>query len=174
MDDPQPMPSEVNCAEVDCVIEDSFYGKGLLNGECWTTPFVGINPLSSRDINIILGDPEINGQRGELHLTFAKSSTNLQDTIWLGRLPTSNSPSNFGGAQYLYWEDHTPVGRFKFAPNAPFTYQDYLLIDDFNADTTMISGRFQLRFVERNIASFVQHAPDSMTIKCGSFRVERF
>ncbi|MEO0683770.1 MAG: hypothetical protein AAFY76_01650 [Cyanobacteria bacterium J06649_11] len=165
---------EIDCAEVDCMIADDFYGSGLLNGECWTTRFVGIGPFPGRDLDIILGDPEVNGHRGELHLTFDKTTTDLQDTIWLGRQPTGHGPSNSGTAQYIYWEDHTPVGRFKFILNAPFTYDDYLLIDSYNIDTSILSGRFNLRFTERDVSSFVHHAPDSMNIKCGSFRVEEF
>ncbi|KGE88916.1 hypothetical protein [Phaeodactylibacter xiamenensis] len=173
-DDLQPMPGKVDCSEVDCMIEDEFYGSGLLNRECWTTSFVGISPLSEDDLIIIFGDPDINGIRGELRFVLEKSRINLQDTIWLGKRSSSSDPTNFASARYIYLEGNTPVGGFDFMLDAPFTFLDFLLIDGYNADTSLIYGQFQLRFPESNVSSFVTHAPDSMNIKCGSFKVEKF
>jgi hypothetical protein len=34
------------------------------------------------------------------------------------------------------------VGNFKLDKDAPFTGEDYLLIDYVNADTTLLEGRF--------------------------------
>jgi|AntRauTorckE5430_2_1112549.scaffolds.fasta_scaffold37896_1 hypothetical protein len=173
-DDSEPIPKEIDCDDIDCTIEDEFYCSGLLNGECWATSFVGISPLSEDDIIIICGDPEVDGIRSELRFILDKSTTNLQDTIWLVRQANSSAPLNSADAKYIYWEGPTPVGRFEFVLDEPFSYKDYLLIDYHNADTSVVTGRFQLRFTERDVSSFVTHAPDSMHIKCGSFQVEEF
>jgi hypothetical protein len=173
-DDTDLMPKEIDCQDIDCVIEDEFYASGLLNSECWTTNTLAINPLSESDLIIAIGDREINGIRSELNLSFEKAKTNLEDTIWLSRQTGGSVPSNSGTAQYIYWEDHTPVGRFNLSANVPYIPTDYLLIDYYNADTSILEGRFQLKFTERDVSSFVTHAPDSMEIKCGSFKIEDF
>ncbi|MEO0683771.1 MAG: hypothetical protein AAFY76_01655 [Cyanobacteria bacterium J06649_11] len=160
--------------EINCSIEEEFYCSGLLNEECWTTTFVSISPLSEDDLVIICGDPEVNGIRGELRFVIEKSTTDLQDTIWLGKRSNGSDLDNFAGARYIYLEGNSLVGGFEFVLNAPFTSKDYLLIDSFNADTSVVNGRFRLKFTERNVPSFVTHAPDSMSISCGSFRIRDF
>ncbi|MDV7396808.1 hypothetical protein RZS08_35750, partial [Arthrospira platensis SPKY1] len=64
--------------------------------------------------------------------------------------------------------------HFGFSPDSELTYQDFLLIDDFSADTTIVEGRFQVRFPKRSVSNFVTHAPDTMNIRCGKFRAKAF
>lgn len=168
----EPVPDEVNCEDTGCTVDEDFYSVGLLNGACWVPPFIGISPLSEGYITIIFSEPAINGIRGELIFDIDKKMTDLQDTIWLGK-PWNGSSLNSAAATYIYWEGTSIAGRFNFEIGTPLTYDDYMLIDYFNADTSVVEGRFQLRFPKRDVNSFVTHAPDSMHIQCGQFRVEK-
>lgn len=71
------MLGKVDCSEVDCMIEDEFYGSGLLNWECWMISFVGISFLFEDDLIIIFGDLDINGICGELRFVLEKLRINL-------------------------------------------------------------------------------------------------
>ncbi|MDV7397687.1 hypothetical protein RZS08_40175, partial [Arthrospira platensis SPKY1] len=101
-------------------------------------------------------------------------ATSLRDTIWLGGTYSDVEIPGLARSSYNYLEDHTIAGSFRFAPTDTLTYKDFLLIDDFNADTTIVEGRFQVRFPRRSVSNFVTHAPDTMNIRCGKFRAKAF
>jgi hypothetical protein len=80
-----------------------------------------------------------------LYITLSPS-TDLRDTIWLMHPNSPERRANTVRASYAYFEDHSVVGNFKLDKDAPFTGEDYLLIDYVNADTTLLEGRFSGTF----------------------------
>jgi hypothetical protein len=167
----QPSPVTPNCEQVDCVPTAEFYGMGLMNGNCWQATWAIIDSLASPYLAIILSGGESNGI-GELLYITVNNVTNLRDTIWLGGAYSNQVIPNLANTWYSYTEDHSIAGSFSFKPTDALTYKDFLLIDYFNADTTIVEGRFQVRFPHRSINNFVTHAPDSMRIECGRFRAQ--
>jgi hypothetical protein len=163
----------VDCAEMDCPVTEEFYGVGLMNGACWAADGVWIDTFSRVDFLITLGRVGLNGIEESLLLRVSRA-TDLQDTIWLGWRYSNHDIPNLVNPTYFYSEGHSGAGHFGFSPDSELTYQDFLLIDDFNADTTIVEGRFQVRFPKRSVSNFVTHAPDTMNIRCGKFRAKAF
>ncbi|WP_367388763.1 hypothetical protein [Lewinella sp. LCG006] len=160
---------EPSCDEVECAIQDEFYGVGLLNGECWYAERGWIDSSNPYVLSIYLAANTTNEIIDELSF-IVNDETALSDTIWLGWAYSNIPIPNVASTRYAYIEDHSNVGSFSFERDSPLTYQDYLLIDYFNADTTIVEGHFQVKLPHRSVNSFVTHAPDSMNIRCGRFR----
>jgi len=162
----------VDCAEMECPVTEEFYGVGLMNGECWVADGAVIDTFSRVNFLIILAGAEFDGITENLLFSISRAAE-LQDTIWLGWNRSFTNPRpNVADTWYSYMEDHSVAGEFKFGVGTEVTYNDYLLIDYFNADTSIVEGRFEVRFPERSVNSFVTHAPDSMHIRCGKFRAK--
>jgi hypothetical protein len=168
-DEAIPQPMIKDCTELDCPHEDEFYGKAVMNDESWLADWI-YTDLTSSSLAVFLlkAGPDNIGE--QLVFTIYNNS-NWQDTIWLGSPYSNDPPPNFARAIYDYSEGHSSVGYFRFNTGDPPTGDDYLLIDDVNADTTIIEGRFQVRFPIRSVNSYVT-APDTMRLGCGRFRVE--
>ena len=171
---PETASAGVDCETVSCPAPADFYGTGLMNGECWSTEWTVYDRIMSNDHYIILGFNVVNGI-GQKLLFDISHNANLQDTVWLARGNIDDSQPNIGQAWYSYNEGHSNAGTFDFTKNAPPTYEDYLLIDYFNEDTTLLEGRFKIRFTHRSVSAFIEEiAPDSMRFECGRFRVEQY
>ncbi|WP_425420554.1 hypothetical protein [Phaeodactylibacter xiamenensis] len=163
----------VDCSEMDCSTQEDFYGVGVMNEECWIADNteLEINTPSAM-ILVNLRKYESNSIDGYLYFIINKL-TDLNDTIWLG-FSYSNVPiPNVARTKYTYLEDHSIVGDFDFSPDDELTYNDFLIIDYFNQDTSIVEGHFQVRFPQRSVNHFV-NAPNSMNIQCGRFRVSEF
>jgi hypothetical protein len=168
-DEPTVQTPTADCEDVACpAATQEFYGTGLMNGACWEAAWVGIDTFSTTELNIVMTETAVDGIYGRLYL-IVNQVTNLLDTIWIGG-DSNNMTPNLAYAWFYYIEDHSIVGDFTFRPLDVLTYKDFLLIDYFNADTTIVEGRFQVHFPRRLINPFVTHAPDSMRIECGRFR----
>lgn len=162
---------KLDCTQVDCPISQEFYGVGMMNDACWKSDFAVLEPVSSFSLAISLNKNEINGIREGLTISINKK-TELLDTIWLGWADFANQVPNLAYARYSYSEGNSSAGKFDFAPDVPVTKEDFLVIDFINEDTSIVEGRFQLRFSRRSVSSFVTHAPDSMRFQCGKFRAK--
>jgi hypothetical protein len=161
----------VGCEEMDCPVTEEFYSVGLINEECRAAKAVITTFSSTLSFSIRLFGGEVNGISEDL--TFGINQiTSLNDTIWLGWNSFTNPKPNIARAWYSYMEDHSLAGGFQFGVGTEVTYNDYLLIDYFNADTSIVEGRFQVRFPKRSVSNFVTHAPDTMNIRCGKFRAK--
>ena len=168
----------VGCEEMECPVTEEFYGVGLMNGACWAADGAIITyPSSASSVSsfsIRLFGGEVNGISEALFLSINRVTT-LQDTIWIGSNSSFTNPRpNVAHTWYSYMEGHSVAGGFKFGVGTEVTYNDYLLIDYFNADTSIVEGRFEVRFPERSVSGFVTHAPDTMNIRCGKFRAKAF
>jgi hypothetical protein len=163
----------MDCAEMDCPVTEEFYSVGLMNGECRAAKAVKTAFSSTFSFSIRLFGGEVNGISEELTFSINPMTT-LQDTIWLGWNSFTNPRPNVAHTWYSYMEDHSVAGEFKFGVGTEVTYNDFLLIDYFNADTSIVEGRFEVRFPERSVSGFVTHAPDTMHIRCGKFRAKAF
>jgi len=97
------------------------------------------------------------------------SKQNLKDTLFLES--SFNLKSNQCGVFYSYFEGASIVGSWDIPQNKG-TKNDYLIIDEFNSDTTIIKGRFQCKFQTKTVNPFV-NAPDTLNISCGSFKLKR-
>lgn len=168
-DDAIPQPVVNDCTELDCPHEKEFFGKAIMNDECWVADWTNSSITPSRlAIFLLKAGPDNIGE--QLIFTIYNNSS-WEDTIWLSRPYSNNPPPNVASVIYDYSEGHSSVGQFRFNTGDPPTGDDYLLIDDVNTDTTIIEGRFQVRFPIRSVNSYVT-APDTMRLGCGSFRVE--
>lgn len=171
-DEAQPIPShEIDCASIDCEWLSEYAGSAIMNDECWQARWAGLDTFSNSGLYIYLSGNEVNGIWEYLTIS-VNEMTNLEDTIWIGGFPSNNPVPNLARATYWYSDDLAPAGRFFFDSSDILTYKDYLIIDDFNADTTIVEGRFQVRFPQKNVSNFITHEPDSMNIQCGHFRAK--
>lgn len=161
----------IDCSEIDCLVIEEFYGKGMVNSACWTTDLTNIDHSGNTHFSITLWGETTNGIDEQLRIRIINTA-DLNDTIWLGWVDFANPSPNIASARYFYTEGSSFAGDFDFGSDSELTYDDYLLIDSFNADTSIVEGRFKVRFPRRNINNFVTHAPDTMRIECGSFRVK--
>ncbi|WP_421947190.1 hypothetical protein [Phaeodactylibacter xiamenensis] len=163
----------VDCSEMDCSTQEDFYGVGVMNEECWIADNTELEINTPSAMMLVnLRKYESNSIDGYLYFIINKL-TDLNDTIWLG-FSYSNVPiPNVARTKYTYLEDHSIVGDFDFSPDDELTYNDFLIIDYFNQDTSIVEGHFQVRFPQRSVNHFV-NAPDSMNIQCGRFRVSEF
>ena len=165
----EPFIVELDCEQIDCPVTEEFYGIGLMNDECWMSAYAVLDPFTPLALSVIIGKGETNGIAESLSFSINKQ-TDLSDTIWLGWTDYTNPIPNIAFAHYSYSEDHSSAGGFRFSSNSALTYEDFLLIDYMNEDTSIVEGRFQLRFSEKSVSNFVTHAPDTMRFECGSFR----
>jgi hypothetical protein len=163
----------VDCTEMDCSTQEDFYGAGVMNEECWIADNTELEINTPSAMMLVnLRKYESNSIDGYLYFIINKL-TDLNDTIWLG-FSYSNVPiPNVARTKYTYLEDHSIVGDFDFSPDDELTYNDFLIIDYFNQDTSIVEGHFQVRFPQRSVNHFV-NAPDSMNIQCGRFRVSEY
>ena len=166
-----PPENELDCALTNCTSSQEFYGNSLLNGECWISDYAVIAPSSNFALSVILGKAATNGISENLRFVI-NNKTDFSDTIWLGWVDFVNLTPGIGHSAYSYSEGDSSAGKFDFAPGLPVTKEDFLVIDFINEDTSIVEGRFQLRFSRRNVNSFVTHAPDSMQFQCGKFRAK--
>lgn len=167
---PQPLPPPA-CLEVTCETAGEYFGKAIMNGECWMADWVDLHRSPGGEYSIHLNKNEVDGV-GEGLSIFLFGNTILDDTIWVGNNSFTNPSPTIASSFYDYRGIDASLGVFKFQSGAELTYTDYLLIDYFNADTSIMEGRFQVHFPKRSVSSFA-NAPDSMRLGCGSFRVKR-
>ncbi|WP_367391450.1 hypothetical protein [Lewinella sp. LCG006] len=167
---PQPPPPPA-CLEVLCETEEEFYGKAIMNGECWVADWVDLHLSPGGEYSIHLNKNEVDGVSEGLSILLFYN-TILDDTIWIGSNSFTNPSPSTASSFYGYRGVDASLGTFGFEHGLEPTYTDYLLIDYFNADTSIIEGRFQISFSNRSMSSFA-NAPDSMRLGCGSFRVKR-
>lgn len=169
----EPETSELNCSDLDCLqAEEEYYSYGLMNAECWAADGTYLEVKSNGDLKLVMAKLPTNGINEELRF-FVNNITDLNDTIWLGWSYSSIPEPNLSNVGYYYMEDHSSAGRFSFSPDIDLTFNDYLLIDYFNSDTSIVEGRFHVSFPENSVAGFVTHAPDSMQIKCAQFKLTK-
>ena len=166
-----PVPPVVACEEVECTHEDEFFGKAIMNGECWKTEWT-LYLLDDSVLDISLGLPHSVGI-GEMLTIRVNPDSDLNDTLWLSSPINIDPPANNAFTIYTYIETDAIAGHFQLPVDAPPTGEDYLLFDYINEDTSILEGRFQVNFPIRGVNSYV-NAPDSMRLECGAFRVERF
>jgi hypothetical protein len=167
-DDAVPQPAiPPPCVEVACETEDEFFGKAIRNGECWKAD-TAFFFKSSTKTSIYLDDVPINGIEEGLIVSFFHNA-NLEDTLWFDINDFRDPAPHIASARYSYREFHGVAGSFSFLFGHELTYEDYLLIDYFNADTSIIEGHFQVYFPDGSVNSYI-NAPDSMRFGCGSFR----
>jgi hypothetical protein len=143
--------------------------KYFLNGECTVALYTRFNK-SSLGLRIQGGLPR-SASIGEGFSCLIFPGMDLADTLWLGRTDTFSPTSGIASGRYFYVEEDTSVGTFEFERDV-IDPESYLIIDYFNADTTVLEGRFQCRFTDRSVNSFVG-APDTLQLSCGSFKVQR-
>lgn len=129
--------STIDCTVEECDIEEDFYWKGFINGECWTTIEGRLDPNTHRMLITLFGEKR-NGIDEFLHLIIYHN-TDLRDTIWIGWNHSSVLYPNIARASYNYSEGgDTDLGEFEFSLADELTREDYLLIDYVNEDTTII------------------------------------
>ncbi|WP_367391452.1 hypothetical protein [Lewinella sp. LCG006] len=163
---PQPPPPPA-CLEVLCETEEEFFGKAIRNSECWIADYVRFRGPGS---SIYLYQERPDGFTEVLSFPLNRN-TDLSDTIWLGFTNSGNPSPHIVSASYRYDTDHGVLGGFRFEYGSAPSYQDFLIIDYFNADTSILEGHFQINFPPANPIPFV-NPPDSMRLGCGSFRVK--
>jgi hypothetical protein len=167
---PQPPPPPA-CLEVVCETEEEFYGKAIMNGECWKADITNLDVSPGGTFSINLNKYEVNGIGEGLSIVLYKNA-NLEDTLWIGFTNSGNPSHEVAPSYYGYQNFHGLEGEFSFPFGTELTYKDYLLIDYFNADTSIVEGRFQVRFPSGSVNSYI-NAPDTMRRGCGSFRVKK-
>ena len=163
---PQPPPPPA-CLEVVCETEEEFFGKAIRNSECWIADYVRFRGPGS---SIYLYQERSDGFTERLSFPLNRN-TDLSDTIWLGFTNSGNPSPHIVYANYGYNTDHGVLGGFIFEYGSAPSYEDFLIIDYFNADTSILEGHFQVNFPPANPIPFV-NPPDSMRLGCGSFRVK--
>ena len=162
-----PYEPPLSCSQEACETDEEKYLKFFLNGACTVTSYASLSK-SSLGLYLEGGLPFSESIGHGLSVTIHQG-VNLNDTIWLSNTALSNPLPNSATAVFFYVEDDTYAGDFKFAEEV-IDPESYLLIDEFNVDTTSLVGRFQGRFTERSVNAFVG-APDTLRLSCGSFRV---
>ena len=164
---PQPPPPPA-CLEVVCETEEEFFGKAIRNSECWIADYVKFRGPGS---SIYLYQERPDGFTERLSFPLNRN-TDLSDTIWLGFTNSGNPSPHIVYANYGYNTDHGVLGGFIFEYGSAPSYEDFLIIDYFNADTSILEGHFQVNFPPADPIPFV-NPPDSMRLGCGSFRVKK-
>ncbi len=149
----------IDCSAVDCLPLNDYAASALMNGACWQADWARIDTFSMpNDISIYISGGVTNGI-WELFIININDLTNLEGGFY------SNLPiANIARISYDYLDDLVPAGCFDFKPTDGITYKDFLIIDYFNADTTIIEGRFQVRFPDKTVNTIITHAPGY--IKC--------
>ena len=163
---------ELDCTQIECTSIDEFYGVGLMNNNCWISDYSVLDPFSPFAMSIIIGKEETNGISESLRFV-VNNETKFSDTIWLGGADFVNVVPGVAHSSYYYDEGGSSAGVFDFNPDVEFNKTDFLLIDYINEDTSIVEGRFQMRFSRRNVNGFVIQAPDTMRFQCGSFRAKK-
>lgn len=159
----------VICGEVACETSKPFFAKALFNREC--NIFGGAYfRKESTELSMSFGNGFVPHISEGLSIRIY-DNTDLKDTIWLGFNSPYERIPGIAWATYHYINLDAYYGDFRFDREDSLTYEDYLLIDYFNEDTTIIEGRFQVRFPRRNVANLA-HVPDTMRWDCGEFRIE--
>lgn len=162
----------LDCSTVDCLWLNDYAGSALVNGLCWQAEWARIDTFdTTKSFSIFISGGLTNEIWEFLHI-YINDSTNLRDTIWLGGFYSNHPMANIARITYNYYDDLVPAGSFDFTPTDGITYRDYLIIDYFNADTTIIEGHFQVRFPENSVNTFITHEPDTMNIQCGYFHAK--
>jgi hypothetical protein len=142
-----------------------FHGTFLLNNNCIKT---NSNKFSKEGDDYIISLRKSGIFLEGIRFNFT-TGQNLKDTLFLES--SFNLKSNQCGVFYTYFEGASVVGSWDI-PKGKGTKNDYLIIDEFNSDTTIIGGRFQCKFQTKTINPFV-NAPDTLNISCGSFKLKR-
>ncbi len=163
-------PTRINCEEIVCESEEAFFATCLINEECKEAVGAGFLYSSNNNILIILGIDQVNGIGEQLFISVSEEA-DLDSKISLGWNNGSRSPQ-IVHAWYQYSQGASVAGYFEFEKSDELQEEDYLIIDYYNGDTTILEGHFQVNFPHKRVSSFVTHAPDSMRIECGQFRVE--
>lgn len=143
-----------------------YHGTYLFNNECRSPELNVFRSASNRFYIQLIKTGPISE---DLTFTISKKS-NLEDTLFLETLPGFIPSLEKADVLYSYIEGGI-VGSWEI-PNGSGTKQDFLIIDYFNEDTTIIEGRFQCKFQTRDVNSFV-NAPDTLNISCGSFKLKK-
>ncbi|MFT6336512.1 MAG: hypothetical protein ACI86M_000968 [Saprospiraceae bacterium] len=144
---------------------DDFHVSFRFNGSCETQVYVDFSDYGDY-FSIESGRSHIEEILQFLSIDISKESI-LNDTLWIGT--ETHTLSRLRSIKYRYQEAGGVSGTFSIPPSQG-TKEDYLIIDYYNADTTILEGRFQCTFKERSAASWV-NAPDSLVLTDGSFKV---
>jgi len=146
---------------------DDFHVSFRFNDSCATQTYIRFEKLGS-DFHISSGRTHTEEIGQFLHVFFLKES-NLNDTLWIDSINSNSSANDKVSVRYSYVESSGISGGYNIIPGQG-TRNDYMIIDYYNADTTIIEGRFQCKFTEGSAASWVG-APDTIVITDGSFKV---
>ena len=142
-----------------------FHGVFLLNDKCFSSD----NLIFTKDGDYYLINLRKSGPISEGVSFVIFPTANFKDTLFLES--SFNLKVNECGVFYNYFEGASVAGSWDI-PKDKGTNHDFLIIDSFNSDTTIIEGRFQCKFQERFVNLFV-NAPDTLNISCGSFKIKR-
>ncbi|MGK0314749.1 MAG: hypothetical protein ACI86M_000969 [Saprospiraceae bacterium] len=146
---------------------DDFHVSFRFNGMCESQVFIDYSKLGD-NFSIYSGRSYTEDLAQFLHIKVFKES-NLKDTLWIEAFDVSSSFTDRVKVTYHYSGPNGLSGSFSIPPGQG-TKEDYLIIDYYNADTTILEGRFQCTFKEGSAASWV-NAPDSLVLTDGSFKV---
>jgi hypothetical protein len=152
---------------LDACPHEGFHAVFLKNGECFTS----VNSEFWFDGGrIALNFPNGNLINETLSISISPNS-DFSDTLWLETPNTFNTSVSKADVIYAYTQDDQLFADWTI-PAGKGTKEDYLIIDYFNEDTTIIEGRFQCRFQESGSGGAIE-IPDSLVLTCGSFRVQK-
>ncbi|MFT4536677.1 MAG: hypothetical protein ACJA1A_002077 [Saprospiraceae bacterium] len=146
---------------------DDFHVSFRFNGSCETQVYTDFSK-GGGDLYIVSGRTYTEEIAQFLSISLLKES-NLNDTLWIEAFDVTKSFTDRVIVTYYYSESSGLSGSFRI-PSGQGTKEDYLIIDYYNSDTTILEGRFQCKFKERSVASWV-NAPDSLVLTDGSFKV---
>jgi hypothetical protein len=146
---------------------DDFHVTYRFNDSCVTETFVQFSK-DGEDFAIKSGRTHSEEIAQFLNILILEES-NLNDTLWIEGFDVTSSFTDRVIFTYSYVESSGISGGFRIRPGQG-TKDDYLIIDYYNADTTILEGRFQCKFKEGSAASWV-NAPDSLKLSEGSFKV---
>jgi hypothetical protein len=152
---------------LDACPHEGFHAVFLKNGECF-------NSVNSK-FRFDGGDIALRFRNGNLIneslLIYINPNYDFEDTLWLESFYLLNPQPSKAYVLYSYVQDDQVFAGWTI-PAGKSTKEDYLIIDYFNEDTTIIEGRFQCRFQESWNGGAIE-IPDSLVITCGSFRVQK-
>jgi hypothetical protein len=152
---------------LDACPHEGFHAVFLKNGECFTS----VNSEFWFDGGRIALNFYNGSLINETLLISLDFNSNFKDTLWLETFNALNPDPLKARILYSYSQDDQLLAGWRI-PAGKGTKEDFLVIDYFNEDTTIIEGRFQCRFQENWNGGAIE-IPDSLVITCGSFRVQK-
>jgi hypothetical protein len=153
---------------LDACPRDGFHAVFLKNGECYYSVNSTFRTGIGGQIALDIYDGSLISESLSIYLN---PSSDFGDTLWLETLNLLNPQPSKAYVLYAYTQDDQLFAGWTI-PAGKGTKEDFLVIDYFNEDTTIIEGRFQCRFQESWNGGAIE-IPDSLVISCGSFRVQK-